>query len=840
MRISPAAVAIPFLLLLLTWLLLSGLNLNSPLFDRELRALDDFAMIENALHRDVLTARAGLLQHYDSLVGEIRALNDALDRLREAAAADPEEKAAIERLAVLVARQEELVEQFKSKNALLQNSLAYFGMFSARLATSDRSAPLVASASTLAAAMLHLTLNTSPAAARAVQERLDEFATLKFPPGDADSIQALLAHGRMLHDLLPTTDAVLKFLFAVATNSEQEAIRSVVVARQLAARASARQYRLLLYVTSLLLLGVLVHLGLRLRARAIALQRRAEFEHLIARISTRFINSQHSDITAHVECALGELAACIGADRAYFVTAGNSVHVYRWWREGSDFPSGWPERALGLIARSNRGEDGIIHVAEVGRPVRGEGRDVFAAAGLHSWLCISSIGGKDAGEFLGFDALQAGALARWEEFGLFRMAFDAIANAVSREVLEQEKERLEASLHQARRMETIGALSSGIAHNFNNIVGAILGFTEMAHAHVKSGSRVANSLAEIHRAGERARDLVDQILTFGRRGGMRRERICVKGLVAETRTLLEASLPRHIGLIVHETSETAIVSAEPAQLQQVILNVCNNAAQAIDEAGNIEITIEGRETENALRIGHDDLAAGRYTLLSITDSGRGMDDATRERIFEPFFTTRRGGNGLGLATVREIVRQHGGAVCVQSGLGAGTRFDVWLPCAPPVELVPSQSPLGPAGRGCGETVLVLDTDRERLLRHEEILAALGYEPVGFTILAEAVEAHRRARARFDSVLVCHLHGTTSALDLAVAVHQMAPNLPIILATASARNVDAPSLAAAGISELVHHPLSSAELAGALARCLAVSAPSPRYDRSAAPVMGTAR
>jgi hypothetical protein len=207
-------------------------------------------MIENALHRDVLTARAGLLRHYDSLVSEMGALHDVLDRLRKAAAADPEEKAAIDRLAALVDRQEGLVEQFKSKNALLQNSLAYFGLFSARLATSDRSGPLVAAASTLAAAMLHLTLNTSPATALAVEERLDEFATLRLPPGDAESVRALLAHGRMLHDLLPTTDAVLKSLFAVATDSEQEAIRSLVVARQLAARASARQYRLLLYVTS--------------------------------------------------------------------------------------------------------------------------------------------------------------------------------------------------------------------------------------------------------------------------------------------------------------------------------------------------------------------------------------------------------------------------------------------------------------------------------------------------------------------------------------------------------------------------------------------------------------
>jgi signal transduction histidine kinase len=462
--------------------------------------------------------------------------------------------------------------------------------------------------------------------------------------------------------------------------------------------------------------------------------------------------------------------------------------------------------------------------------------DVLAAAGLHGWLCISSTGGRDAGEILGFDALQAGALSRWNESGLFRMAFDAIANAVSREVLEQEKERLEASLHQARRMETIGALTSGIAHNFNNIVGAILGFTEMAHAHVKAGSRPANSLGEIRRAGERARDLVDQILTFGRRGAMRRERICVKGLIAETRTLLEASLPRHIELVIQETSETTIVAAEPAQLQQVILNVCNNAAQAMDETGTIEIVLEARETETALRMGHDDLAAGRYTIVSIIDTGRGMDEATRERIFEPFFTTRRGGNGLGLATVREIVRQHGGAVSVQSALGTGTRFDIWLPCAPPVELAPGQATVGPTGRGCGETVLVLEMDRERLLRHEEILAALGYEPVGFTLLAEAVEACRRAQARFDAALVCPVHGTTSALDLATAVHKIAPSLPIILATASSGNFDAPSLATAGISELIHHPLSSAELAGALTRCLAMPVSSPRYDRGPATVV----
>jgi CheY-like chemotaxis protein len=194
-----------------------------------------------------------------------------------------------------------------------------------------------------------------------------------------------------------------------------------------------------------------------------------------------------------------------------------------------------------------------------------------------------------------------------------------------------------------------------------------------------------------------------------------------------------------------------------------------------------------------------------------------MDEATLERIFEPFFTTRHDGNGLGLATARDIVREHDGALQVKSALGAGTRFDVWLPS------VPSHQPIlvhtsGTAGRGVGETVLVLEADRGRLLRHEEILAALGYEPVGFTGLQEAAQACT-VRARFDAVLLCHQPGASFALDFATTLRELAPNLPIVLATTSARDLDAQLLAESGVSEVVHHPLTSAELASALSRCL---------------------
>lgn len=819
MRLTVVVFIASSFLLLLTWLLMNGLNLSAAGYDRELRALDDFSRLERELNREVLTARAGLSGNYDALARMADAYEDSLNRLREAARKNSEESAAIKDLSAHAHRQQDLIEQFKSKNALLRNSLAYFGMFSARLAASGNM-PVVAVATALEAAMLHLTLDTSPAAAHEVQDRLEQLARLQSPPGEAaDAIQAALAHGGLLHDLLPATDAVLKELIAAASVRQQEFVHLLILKHQLAARDSADSYRLLLYGTSLMLLGVLVYFGWQLRARAIALRQRSAFEHVIAGISTRFINSQHHEIADHVRGALGKLAGCIGADRAYFVVAAEPTQVYRWSREGVEFPQGWPERALQLASRFDRSTDGLIHIPKVRPSSLYDAMNALVDAGVQGWLCIPNVCGRKSDAILGFDALHVGVLTQWTEFSLFRMAFDAISNAVSRVLLEQEKERLESRLRQARRLETIGTFASGIAHNFNNIVGAILGYTEMANARVKSEGQPATSLVEIRRAGERARELVDQILTFGRRGEGRRERICIKALVAEAKSLLMASLPAHVGVVVSETHEATIVAAEPAQLQQVILNVCNNAAQAMDKPGVIDIQIGVREIAEDLRVGLTGIGPGRFVVVTISDPGRGMDEATQERIFEPFFTTRPDGNGLGLATVREIVQEHEGAVEVQSSLGAGTRFEIWLPSVLSNEPVWVQPAAGIAGRGAGETVLVLDADRGRLLRHEEILAALGYEPVGFTRLNEAALAHAM-RGRFDAALVCHQPGTTSALDFATALHDIAPTLPIILATPSARDLGAPLLAASGISEVVHRPLTSAELAGALARCLA--------------------
>jgi len=820
MKLAPAAAAIPILLLALSWLAFRAIDPEAERYDRALKALDRFTLMEIALHRDVLSARAGLLRNYDPLVRELNALRDALDRLRDNASGDAEEAAAIDRFAAAAAQQEELTEQFKTDNALLQNSLAYFPLLSARLSTPDESSPLAPGVSVLTAAMLQLTLDTSPAAAREVADRLKGLATQSFPTNAAPSVRALVAHAGLLHDLLPATDSVLRALLAAPSQAELKTLRAMILARQAQSRATAREFRFLLYAASLVLLGVLVHLGLRLRARALTLRRRAAFEHLIAGISTRLIDAQTHEIGGQIDLALAELAAIFDAGRAYLIVSGHLTRTHSWCKEGIAFPPNWPDRALALATRFANTE-GVIHVPSIDRLPDGANKDVLVAAGLRGWACVSNLGQHGGFAILGFDALRPGIITQSPELGLLRMALDAIANALGRAHLEEERARLERSLQQARRMETVGALASGVAHNFNNIVGAILGHAEIAEAQLAFESPSVRNLEEIRRAGERARDLVDQMLAFGRRRDVRRQPVSMKGLVAETSSLLHVSLPSQTDLVIREVPDAAVISGQPAQLQQVLLNLCNNAAQSIDGVGRVEIETEVHRITTPQSLTHGDLPPGRYVRIVVSDTGRGIDETTVEHLFEPFFTTRFTGTGLGLATVREIVREHRGAINVWSQPGVGSRFEVWLPRLTAAASAPrDEAPTFRLGRG--ETVMVVDDASERLLANEEMLAALGYEPVGFACADDALAACRANPKRFDALLVGRLPSASSALDLATALHEIVPDVPMLLATASADQIGADPLLAAGITEVVHRPLVSDELASALARCLTAS------------------
>jgi signal transduction histidine kinase len=461
-------------------------------------------------------------------------------------------------------------------------------------------------------------------------------------------------------------------------------------------------------------------------------------------------------------------------------------------------------------------------VPDVARLPPSRARQTLLDFGVRGWACVALRRPGWEQAILGFDRLRP---ARGIYFPLpaVRLAGDVIADALERQIREREKAKLLARLDRALRLQMIGQLASGVAHNFNNIIGAILGYSEMAAAEVEGGTKASRHLAEIEQAAERGRDLIDSILTFGRRSAARTSLVSATALLDETASLLRATLSSGVELVVLPAPADLAVFGERAQLQQIILNLCQNAAQAMAVSGRISIMADGQDLDRPRTLSHGELPAGRYVRFVVVDTGPGFTAEVARRLFEPFFTTRPAGTGLGLATVRKIVRDHDGAMNVASQLGQGSRFEAWLPAADSAERPASAvEESTPVRLGNGETVLILHDERDRLLGYEETVAALGFEPVGFERSADAVAAVGAAPARFDAILISQASVETS-LDLARALHALAPRTPILLATRSPVDVGLDALMRAGVVDLVRRPLSSAELAVVLSRALGSTA-----------------
>jgi signal transduction histidine kinase len=817
MRLSEIAAGVGvvcLLLALLTWLLVRGVATDTAAYSTTLGIFDDFALAEASLDRDVLQARAGLLTDYDPLVRSSEQIAKAVSQLRARAVSKGLDAGPVERLAGATKIEENLTERFKSDNALLRNSLAYVDLLSASPGFNDRDVRLGA----LATAILQLTLDSSARAQQAVQERLLDLAVR--PPAEADQgiAQALISHARLLKILLPSVDDTLKGLLAVQTGPPLDETRAQFARLHVTSESSAQRFRLILYVTSVLLALALIDLGRRLRARAVALRKRAAFEHLIAEQSARLINCPPSETKTRLEQVLAEFGRMTEADRVYVVLGENPLRVYAWSENDAPYPPGWPEAALSLPSEFKQVGLDIITAPDVARLPPGGAKRTLLAAGARAWACVVLQRPDYHRGVLGFDKVRP-RRRLYFPLATVRLAGDAIADALEREIRERERVKLNARLERALRMQMVGQLASGVAHNFNNIISAILGYSEMASSDVEPDGKAARRIAEIERAAERGRDLVDSILTLGRRSDARSSLVSVSELLNETASLLRASLPSSIELVVAGAPKSLAVFGERAQLQQIIINLCRNAAQAIGEFGRIDVSADAQHLTSARILSNGELEPGAYARIAVSDAGPGFGEDVAKRLFEPFFTTRPAGTGLGLATVRKIVRDHEGAIDVASAPGKGSRFEIWLPAAKTDASTTARGePAPPPPLGQGETVLIVHDDRESLLSDEEILAALGYEPVGFDRPADAIAAVRGEPARFDAVLIC-VTSAGDALDLAQTLRALNPMQPILLAR-SALDIGVDAFVRAGVADLVRRPLVGAELASALSRSLA--------------------
>jgi PAS domain S-box-containing protein len=394
----------------------------------------------------------------------------------------------------------------------------------------------------------------------------------------------------------------------------------------------------------------------------------------------------------------------------------------------------------------------------------------------------------------------------------------SVGDITERKLAEQGLVTMQRKLRLSQRLEAMGTLAGGIAHDFNNILGAILGYGEMALRDAPKGSRLASDLESVMVAGERGRALVDRVLAFSRSAVGERVPVHVEQVVREALGMLGPKVPAGIAIEARLEAGHAAMIGEPTQVHQVLMNLATNAIQAMPNGGTVRIALklERFGTERAATIGT--VAAADYIVLEVADAGIGIAPEVLDRIFEPFFTTKEVnvGNGLGLSLVHGVVSEVNGAIDVVSVRGRGSTFTVYLPrTGDAADAIPEDAELSP--RGNGQRVLVVD-DEEPLVRlTTERLKGLGYEPMGFTSSAAAMEAFRADPHGFDAVITDERMPNISGSTLIREVRRARPSVPILLVSGFVGGMVAGRAYNFGADEVLKKPLSERDLATSLAR-----------------------
>ena len=377
---------------------------------------------------------------------------------------------------------------------------------------------------------------------------------------------------------------------------------------------------------------------------------------------------------------------------------------------------------------------------------------------------------------------------------------------------DAERERLELKLQQAQKMEAIGTLAGGIAHDFNNILGAILGYAQLTQMHTAEDPRVQGYVGNIFKASERAKGLVEQILTFTRQGKSQKVPCDIAIVLKEVVKLLRASIPSTIEIVQKIPSNLGPVMADQTQIHQVLMNLCTNAAHAMEaRGGRLTVALESRTVDETALTAGDDLASGRYLQLSVRDTGAGMDKAMMDRIFDPYYTTKAvgEGTGMGLATVHGIVSDHGGRVFVQSVPGEGSVFSVFFPVLDNPAEVADQKPVSYA-KGT-ERILYVDDEDLLVEVGVEMLKDLGYDAVGTTRASEALEIFKARPDGFDLVISDMTMPGMTGDQLAAEILRYRPDIPVIICTGFSKRMSSELASTIGIRALLMKPVTVQEL-----------------------------
>lgn len=376
----------------------------------------------------------------------------------------------------------------------------------------------------------------------------------------------------------------------------------------------------------------------------------------------------------------------------------------------------------------------------------------------------------------------------------------------------REKLRLEAQLSQARKMEAIGTLAGGIAHDFNNILTAIMGFSELARNDMQEGTRAKENMSKVLSAGNRAKDLVKNILAFSRKSNEQRSPIELQRLLRDVIDLMRASLPSTIDIKFSVDEKCGQIRADHNQIHQILMNLCTNAAQAMNETGGVlELSVESKELSKKDVKGEPEIGPGAFVHVMVADNGPGIDSSIIDRIFDPYFTTKDvgKGSGMGLAIVKGIVRSHEGYIRAESETGKGTVFHLYFPeiFEPQLE---DNSVVRDLEHG-DENLLIIDDEQMIVDVNKMLFTQLGYTVVATTDPVEGLELFASAPYEFDLVITDQTMPKMTGEELAGKLFELQPDILIILCTGYSERMSEARCQELGIAKLVSKPVDTVYL-----------------------------
>ncbi|HVO68387.1 MAG TPA: PAS domain S-box protein [Syntrophales bacterium] len=384
-----------------------------------------------------------------------------------------------------------------------------------------------------------------------------------------------------------------------------------------------------------------------------------------------------------------------------------------------------------------------------------------------------------------------------------------------------EQKKLEAQIRRADKIQAIGTLAGGIAHDFNNILSAIMGYTDMALSEHEMNDELRRYLEQVFKAGKRARDLVKQILTFSRQSEEIPHPLRISPIIREVLKLLRASLPSTINIHHNIQSEPDIVLADPTHIHQILMNLCTNAAYAMREKkGDLKVSLAPAEISKGDILTNHDLIPGKYLKLTVSDTGCGIDPSIIDRIFDPFFTTKKPGEGtgMGLSVVHGILKSYGGTITVDSEVGRGTDFHIYMPLLADIEAEQDEQEAEdiPGGK---ESILFVDDEEVIVQIGKFMLTDLGYKFVGKTDSLEALNLFRSQPEQFDLVITDMTMPNMTGIELARELMLIRPNIPIILCTGFSEAITSESAKAIGLKDFILKPIVKSQIASAIRHAL---------------------